>query len=36
MEGDEWNAKYWYKRCKIEFPKISVEAEIEMLMEHYS
>lgn len=36
IEGDEWNARYWYNRCKIEFPKISIESEIEMLMEQYS
>lgn len=36
IEGDEWNAKYWYKRCKLDFPKISIDEEIKMLLEHYS
>jgi hypothetical protein len=36
IEGDEWNAKYWYRRCKVEFPIISTEEEIEDLIELYS
>ncbi|WP_255038113.1 hypothetical protein [Lacihabitans soyangensis] len=36
IEGDQWNAKYWYNRCKMEFPKISIEEEIKMLLEYYS
>lgn len=35
MEGDEWNAKYWYNRCKIAMPKISVEHELEELLIKY-
>lgn len=36
IEGDEWNAKYWYNRCKIPFPKISIEEEIEELVLIYN
>lgn len=36
IEGDEWNAKYWYNRCKLSFPKVSIDEEIEMLLEKYS
>lgn len=36
IEGDEWNAKYWYRRCKIDFPDISTEEETSMLIEVYS
>jgi hypothetical protein len=36
LEGDEWNAKYWYRRCKLDFPKVSVEEEIEELIGKYS
>lgn len=35
IEGDEWNAKYWYRRCNIDFPKISIEEEIEQLLLQY-
>lgn len=35
MEGDEWNAKYWYNRCKIAMPKIPVEQELEELLLKY-
>jgi hypothetical protein len=35
MEGDEWNAKYWYNRCKISVPKISIEQELEELLIKY-
>jgi hypothetical protein len=35
IEGDEWNAKYWYSRCKIPFPRISVEEEVEELTVYY-
>ena len=35
IEGDEWNAKYWYNRCKIEMPKVSIKEEIEMLLDQY-
>lgn len=35
IEGDEWNAKYWYKRCKLPFPSISTEEETEELLQKY-
>lgn len=35
IEGDEWNAKYWYSRCKIPFPKISFEEETNLLLQKY-
>jgi hypothetical protein len=35
MEGDEWNAKYWYNRCNISVPKISIEQELEELLIKY-
>ncbi len=34
-EGDEWNARYWYNRCGIPFPKISTEEEAKMLLQQY-
>ena len=27
IEGDEWNANYWYRKAKIENPRDSVENE---------
>lgn len=36
IEGDEWNAKYWYKRCSLAFPSVSTEEETETLIRHYS
>jgi hypothetical protein len=35
QEGDEWNAKYWYKRCRVEFPNVSVQVELEELILYY-
>ena len=31
IEGDEWNAKYWYGRCNLPYPAISIEEELEEL-----
>lgn len=36
IEGDEWNAQYWYKQANTAFPEESVEDEIESLIKHYS
>lgn len=36
IEGDEWNAKYWYRRCNLPFPTESIEEETELLMQHYT
>jgi hypothetical protein len=35
MEGDEFNAKYWYRRCKIPFPQASLEEELKQLLRIY-
>ena len=32
-EGDEWNAGYWYKRANRPFPKISLEKELQQIVE---
>ena len=26
-EGDEFNARYWYNRCGVAFPEMTIEAE---------
>lgn len=31
-EGDEWNAKFWYKKAGIEMPAISITEEWELLV----
>lgn len=35
VEGDEWNAKYWYKRCNMAMPNFSTEQELEELLIKY-
>ena len=32
-EGDEFNASYWYRRAEKPFPKISVDAEHQEIVE---
>lgn len=32
-EGDECNAGYWYRRANKSYPKISVEAELQEIIE---
>ena len=36
IEGDEFNARYWYSICKIPFPNISTEEETRALLAHYA
>ena len=36
IEADDWNAKYWYRRCSTPFPAISTEQETEELIQYYS
>ncbi len=36
IEGDEWNASYWYRRCGLACPTISTGEETEDLIRHYS
>ena len=31
-EGDEWNAGYWYRRANRDFPKISLEEELNTII----
>lgn len=31
-EGDDWNARYWYKRANQSYPKISLKKELEQLI----
>lgn len=33
-EGDEFNARYWYRRAKREFPVISLEKEHREIVEY--
>lgn len=33
MEGDEWNAGYWYERAGKPFPNFSLEQELWVLVE---
>ncbi len=35
MEGDMWNANYWYRKAGIENPEVSVEHEIEMIIDDF-
>lgn len=35
IEGDEWNAKYWYRRCGLPFPGNSTAEETDALILHY-
>ena len=35
IEGDEWNAKYWYRRCNLPLPSVSIEEETELLLQKY-
>jgi LPS sulfotransferase NodH len=35
IEGDEWNARYWYRKIGLEFPLISIEDELDALLLHY-
>ncbi len=34
IEGDQWNANYWYSRANVDNPPISVEEEIEMIIDN--
>lgn len=36
IEGDEWNAGYWYKRCNLNFPVVSIAEEWKILVQEYS
>ena len=36
MEGDQWNAAYWYQRCNTKVPKISLEEELKYLLDYFS
>lgn len=36
IEGDEWNANYWHKRCKQPFPNSSIATEWKLLVKEYS
>lgn len=33
VEGDEWNAGYWYRQANEPFPKCSLEEELQELIE---
>ena len=33
-EGDEWNAGYWYRRANREFPKNTLDEELDTIIEH--
>jgi hypothetical protein len=35
MEGDHFNAQYWYKRCNLTAPKIPIQQELEELLVQY-
>ncbi len=34
VEGDEWNARYWYRQANKTFPSYSIEEELKELIEH--
>lgn len=36
IEGDRWNAEYWYRRVGEKYPSISIEQEIEKLILEFS
>jgi hypothetical protein len=36
VEGDEWNAKYWYRRIGLPYPTSSLDEELEELIQVYS
>jgi hypothetical protein len=36
VEGDEWNAKYWYRRIGLPYPSTSLDEELEELIQVYS
>jgi len=33
LEGDDWNAGYWYRQANVPFPKCSLEGELQKLIE---
>ncbi|UII79247.1 hypothetical protein [Flagellimonas sp. CMM7] len=33
LEGDDWNAGYWYRQANESFPKCNFEEELQKLME---
>ena len=33
-EGDKWNAGYWYRQAGRPYPTISLEEELQMMVEH--
>lgn len=33
-EGDEWNAGYWYRRAGRPFPKLTLDQELQQLVEY--
>lgn len=35
VEGDDWNAGYWYRRAGLGFPRVSLEKEWEQLIQHW-
>lgn len=32
IEGDEWNANYWYRRAGVKMPDATIEEELDQLM----
>jgi len=32
-EGDEWNAKYWYRQANKSLPKITIDEELQEIVE---
>lgn len=35
VEGDEWNARYWYRRAGAVMPAQSIEEELESLIQRW-
>ncbi len=35
VEGDQWNANYWYSKAHKNMPKLSLEDEWEYLVKHF-
>ncbi|AHF15773.1 hypothetical protein [Niabella soli] len=36
VEGDEWNANYWYRRAGTSMPSGTIEEELKMLIQQWS
>lgn len=35
VEGDEWNANYWYRRCNASMPNKTIDEEFDVLVQQW-